>query len=523
VKIFKEENSVIITARDLCARKKELLDCEIFKSILSNSKDPDVLYNEWRMLQRFCVIQNGGKPIDHRKNIETAEAFQNLVRNTYRDLRDESKVSPMLYRQLPSGFNIYNWVEAGKLPLPSFYDKKLSSISSIQCMVVDPPCIFKTRANTRRGLVHAFDYNLFVDLDFNALEWYSVPVWVGKYLAYIYFHRSFFTIGTCLANLFEMVQPAQLENYKKPDLMLFFGVSPDKMGVNGEDKYPENLARFYQDKDRDIFLGFVANRAESDYFGYGKKTLLTLHNLKSISENKLPIHGAMAKIRLPNNNTKNIIIVGDSGAGKSESLEALRRIGSDYDIIFDDMGSVWKSNRRLVSNGTEVGAFVRTDDLEDNYGLTCLDRAIFLNPFSKNARLLMIVADYETIVKETAIDGIFYANNYTSVATQDNIALRLFKNSSDAINVFARGARLAKGTTSEQGLVETRWSNPFGAVQDKGHHDPIAYEIINFAFNSNIPVGEIFTQLGISGCESSGPEFASKQLLEFLKSDLRLC
>lgn len=74
--------------------------------------------------------------------------------------------------------------------------------------------------------------------------------------------------------------------------------------------------------------------------------LLTLHNVKQIEQKRLPIHGAMVNIVLNNGTESNIIIVGDSGAGKSESLEAFRGLNENYirhmRVIFDDMGFLKK-------------------------------------------------------------------------------------------------------------------------------------------------------------------------------------
>ena len=51
---------------------------------------------------------------------------------------------------------------------------------------------------------------------------------------------------------------------------------------------------------------------------------LTLHNLIMIKRGFIPIHGAMVNIGSQRIIRPNVIIMGDSGAGKSESLEALR-------------------------------------------------------------------------------------------------------------------------------------------------------------------------------------------------------
>ena len=47
--------------------------------------------------------------------------------------------------------------------------------------------------------------------------------------------------------------------------------------------------------------------------------LLTLHNLIMIKRGYLPIHGAMVNIEMKNGKQANVVIMGDSGAGKSEA------------------------------------------------------------------------------------------------------------------------------------------------------------------------------------------------------------
>ena len=71
---------------------------------------------------------------------------------------------------------------------------------------------------------------------------------------------------------------------------------------------------------------------------------------------------------------KTVLVIGDSGAGKSETLEALRGIIGDQVeelmIVADDMGSIDQlPDGRIVGYGTEIGAFVRLDDLQKGYAL----------------------------------------------------------------------------------------------------------------------------------------------------------
>jgi energy-coupling factor transporter ATP-binding protein EcfA2 len=72
--------------------------------------------------------------------------------------------------------------------------------------------------------------------------------------------------------------------------------------------------------------------------------ILTLHNINIMKNNNMPFHGALIKIKLKSAKESTILIIGDTGVGKSESLEALRVIGkdliADMNIIADDMGSI---------------------------------------------------------------------------------------------------------------------------------------------------------------------------------------
>ena len=100
--------------------------------------------------------------------------------------------------------------------------------------------------------------------------------------------------------------------------------------------------------------------------GYLKKMTLTLHNVRKMQKGWLPIHGAFVNITLKSGKRKGIMLMGDSGAGKSESIEALKIAGADVikdiEAVPDDMGTI-HLRRCLYGQGTEIGAFIRLDDL----------------------------------------------------------------------------------------------------------------------------------------------------------------
>ena len=62
----------------------------------------------------------------------------------------------------------------------------------------------------------------------------------------------------------------------------------------------------------------------------------------------------------------------------------------DVKIVYDDMGLLmFNTDGDIVSSGTEIGAFVRLNDLDSGYGFKELDRAVIMNPDKINARIVV--------------------------------------------------------------------------------------------------------------------------------------
>jgi hypothetical protein len=230
----------------------------------------------------------------------------------------------------------------------------------------------------------------------------------------------------------------------------------------------------------------------------------------------------MVNIVMKNGKSANVIIMGDSGAGKSESLEAFRALSeehiSDMTIVFDDMGTLKLNEKgKPLAYGTEIGAFVRLDDLDQGYAFKEIDRSIFMNPDKINARLVMPVATYKEIIKGYPVDLFLYANNYEDVKEGES-EIEYFNSPEEAIKVFRAGARMAKGTTSETGLVESYFANPFGPHQKQEETDKLLNLYFNNMFEKGVKVGQIKTCLGIPGKEKEGPKNAAIKLFDIIKS-----
>ena len=171
-------------------------------------------------------------------------------------------------------------------------------------------------------------------------------------------------------------------------------------GTGLDELCPKMLTVFYDDETNGLLVGAVPGRDEFGYFGYVKKMILTQHNIIMIKKGRLPFHGAMIRMILKGNKDLTFLFIGDTGAGKSETLEALRALGEEYiqDIIIiaDDMGSLDTfSDKKIMGYGTEIGAFLRLDDLQPGYALGEIDRAIIMNANQVNARIILPVTTFQ--------------------------------------------------------------------------------------------------------------------------------
>jgi energy-coupling factor transporter ATP-binding protein EcfA2 len=263
------------------------------------------------------------------------------------------------------------------------------------------------------------------------------------------------------------------------------------------------------------------NRDEFGYFGYLKKMTLTLHNIKMMKAGLLPFHGALVKIVL-NQKASTVLIVGDTGAGKSETLEAFRVLGDAYIqdmiIVADDMGAIQiDADGDVIGYGTEVGAFVRLDDLQPGYAFGQIDRAIIMSPSQINARAVLPVTTYANVVKGHKIDLVLYANNYEEI-DQEHPIIERFSQQADAIRVFRSGAVMSKGTTTSTGLVHSYFANIFGPPEYQELHETLAERYFERFFSKGVFVGQIRTRLGIAGWETKGPEDAAKALIGVIQA-----
>lgn len=478
------------------------------------------LYDHWRSYERYLLFEGRASETrdraieGHRPFIFNNEDITSLLREAYRHIQRNLRGHwPRVYRQVPAGANMsllverINWLNPGGL-----YDK-LAAIRMVRLALLVPPVTLYPRRNARKGrFIQVFAHPL-EGVELDEKQWLCLPIRVGELCFHFYFDQEYMSLAMSLVNLFEL--SGHDEARHKPDGMVIFGLPLEKMGGV--------MTTFYVDEAENIVVGAVAKCEDTDYFGYCKKMTLTLHNIIMMRRGRLPLHGAMCHIGLKQGPKFSVVIVGDSGAGKSETLEAFRVLAdewiSDLTIIFDDMGSLEMTpDGRVLGYGTEIGAFVRLDDLPPGYAFGHFDRSIFMNPHRHNARLVVPLTEYRDVVAGYPVDLLLYANNYEQV-TEDSPVVEFFDNVDEALELFRAGYRAAKGTTDEKGLVRTYFANPFGAAQMRDLHEPLARQYFSGAQNAGVKIGQLRTRLGIDGFEQEGPKQAAEALFRLLLED----
>jgi len=473
-------------------KKNEIIKSKTILYTLYNN-----LYNYYREFLRIALVFDVTNSNTLTNILNTVN---HLTITLYRKITERLlNTKYLVYRNLSAGVNTIISLGVG-----NSFCKETSFIPIIQKIMFEPPLIIDNKQNRRNG-EFSFSENTFdisqVDLS-NSL---CYCINIGKKKAYIYFKSEYIHHILCLSNLFEMIKH-DISSKIKPDIVLLLG-------------YDYKLDRcIIHDKNKKVYFAILNGCVENDYFGYVKKILLTAFNLCIIDNKFLPIHGCGAIITLNDNTKKNICLVGDSGVGKSETLETLRADFSnrirDIEIIFDDMGYIYKKNNHIYFSGTEIGAFIRTDDLDSNYAYKQLDRAIYINPTKNNSRLIMPINLYNRIIDDYKVDCFFYLNNY-----DDNEEISYYKNINEMKETFVLGKRLALNTTNEVGITNTFFSNPFGPLQKKEQTLLLIDKYFKTLYNNSI-CGILYTKLGLRDKKKEGLKKAASNLLDALENHL---
>lgn len=479
-------------------------------------------YDFWRSFDRYLICHSEQGPRSHdtrpyRTFTVTTERLKDLTRGLYRDLCENITGDHCrIYRQVSAGADVGLIAVQKKWDLPAPAARILGEIPFVRQVLINPPLIIDPPENRRTGQFLRIGSDPLEGLSLEEGKWLCYPAQVGPVVVFIYFHQMFMGLGCSLANLFELATDDQIA--AGPDAVYLYGVDPSHLAGHGE--VP---TVFFDDEPSGLLVAAVPGENRFGYFGYLKKMALTLHNILMMKRGRMPFHGAMTRILLRNGRAANVLVVGDTAAGKSETLEALRALGGDavrgMTIIADDMGSLAvRDDGRVIGYGTEIGAFIRLDDLQRGYAFSQVDRAIIMSPQKANARVLIPVAILDEILAGHPVDYILYANNYEQV-DEFHPVIEPLATPEAALRVFRDGAAMAKGTTTSTGLGHSYFANIFGPPQYRHLHEELAGRTFAAAFRAGTFVGQLRTRLAVPGFEMDGPAEAARALLRKILGD----
>lgn len=167
----------------------------------------------------------------------------------------------------------------------------------------------------------------------------------------------------------------------KPDAVSYLGL-PTK--VMGEDY----RIGYFMDKNaagENIPVSWVDTESITDYMGYLKKPILTVANEKVKEREMMPIHGSAFTMIFKNGLRKTMVMAGDSGTGKSETIIAMieqiiKNEGyadqlEGIEFLSGDMLSLFEGeDHQLYMLGTEQGDFMRMTDIPEDWKERFRDR-----------------------------------------------------------------------------------------------------------------------------------------------------
>ena len=481
------------------------------------------LYDYWRSHDRYLVLLAKAGPTcldqrPHRAFNETLVALGHHIRSLYRNVCENiTGTHPRIYRHVAAGCTVgLNAVPGCGNLLPALYEKLVGNVPLIRQVWITPPLILDPPINECTGRFQKIETNPLHKLSIRQDEWLCYPAQVGPLIIFIYFHQRFIGLGASLANLFELASDEQIVD--RPDAIYLFGAPAEHM-----QQFGDIPTVFFDDKESHLLVAAIPLEDRFCYFGYLQKMILTLHNIIMMKRGCMPFHGALARIILKSGRASNVLLIGDTATGKSETLEAFRILGSrlnhEMRIIADDMGSLEINARgRVIAYGTEVGAFIRLDKLQQGYAFDQINRAIIMSPQKLNARVVLPVTTIEEVLKGHAIDLLLYANNYEEVDDEHPV-VELFTDTEQALKVFREGTVMARDTTTSIGLAHSYFANIFGPPHYKELHEQLAGKVFAQALQTGTRIGQLRTRIGIPGYETSGPETAARALLDLIATD----
>jgi hypothetical protein len=255
---------------------------------------------------------------------------------------------------------------------------------------------------------------------------------------------------------------ASLDDLKnlKPDAISFLGI-PTK--VIGND-YRIGYYLDGEEGESAMPVSWVNAEDITDYMGYLKKPLLTAANERVKAIGAMPVHGSAFTVEFKNGLRKTIVLAGDSGTGKSETIIAMveqiiNGVGEakgvkSIELLSGDMLSLYEGDDdQIYMMGTEAGDFMRLTDISDDWQTRFRD---ILSNASKtnlahatNPRATISgLCDDKKFLRPIRVNMFFTINNFDK---KEKLSFEEELNPENLLlDTYPRGYRREKGTSGDQ-------------------------------------------------------------------------
>ncbi len=316
---------------------------------------------------------------------------------------------------------------------------------------------YTTHANKRAFPFFALGHNPYKNETFKSHDYVAIPFEVGQWniIAYIHKSRGCIELEPGLLNLFPFSKVRKLSG-KKPDGIFIFGCPHSSMDDLG----------YHFDEKNNLLVGLIPNLDDCKYFGYGKKPILTLHNVLCILNNHLPLHCGCTRYLVKFDDKTDEPYISDSFIKADDMGRA---------SLFDDSDQGLSDFKKNVPYffGTETGAFACLDGFSEHTKMQMEGREIGYNKHAgTNARQIVPVTDYTEVSTGSELDILLYLNNYDLI-DKGKSCMNVDMDVDEALEHFRKGARVAAGSTqTHRGKIEiSYWANPFPLLKDENWED----------------------------------------------------
>ena len=220
---------------------------------------------------------------------------------------------------------------------------------------------------------------------------------------------------------------------------------------------------YHFDKENNLLVGLIPNIDDCKYFGYGKKPILTLHNVLCILNDHMPLHCGCTRYVVKFDSKTNEPYISDSFIKADDMGRA---------SLFSSVDNEFKVDVPYFF-GTETGAFACLDGFSEHTKMQMEGREIGYNKHAgTNARQIVPVTNYTEVSTGSELDILLYLNNYDLIELGKS-CMDVDMQVDEALEHFRKGARVAAGSTqTHRGKVEiSYWANPFPLLKDENWND----------------------------------------------------